>query len=85
MKTRLKSASAHLSQIKHKDIEKKKRQVNSNEVLLAMYILIKSDGGSLLQLKDQHCNTLAKRFKVPRDNIRSIVNKTQPRVIVTEM
>lgn len=86
MKTRLKTASAHLSQVKHKEIKKKEGPVNSNEVILAMYNLIKSSGGSLLQLKDEHCNTLAKRFKISRDNIcEYIVNKTQPRVMLTEM
>lgn len=85
MKTRLKSASAQLSQIKHKEIEKKKREVMSNEVIFAMNDLVKSDGGSLLQVRNEHCNTLAKRFKISRDDIRSIVNETQPRVTVKRM
>lgn len=85
MKTRLKSASAQLLEIKHKKIEKKKANVNSNEVIFAMNALIKSDGGSLLEVKNEHCNNLAKRFRVSSDNIRSIVNKTQPRVKLTRM
>lgn len=47
--------------------------------------LVKSGGGSLLQLKDDHCNKIAKRFKISRGKIRGIVEKTQPRVIVTRM
>lgn len=84
MKTRQKSASAQL--FNRKTIEKKKRKVNSNEVIFAMNNLIKSGGGSsLLQVKNEDCNVLAKRFKIPRDDVRSIVNKTQPRVKMTRM
>lgn len=85
MKTRSKGASAQLSQIKRKEIKKNKPKVNSNEVIFAMNALIKSDGGSLLQVKNEHCNNLARRFRISRDNIRSIVNKAQPRVKLKRM
>lgn len=85
MKTRPNSASAQPSQIKHKKIKKEKRKVKANEVIFAMNDLIKNDGGSLLQVEKKHYRKLARRLDMSPDDIRSIVKKTQPRVIVKKM
>lgn len=82
MKTRRESK---FSLIENKKYRRKKRNVDTFKVTKAVHQLVCTGAFSLQSKNDENHKKLAKRFKVPENAIRRIVNELQPTVTIEKM